>query len=689
VIFSNSEDWLDSSILGYIMRIYRDIASESVNANNVALATKKKATMEEKVAAKSRPMALTINLDNSDLILLDIHPYTQGDFVGFGSHFNSASVHVKLRLPAEPLGLILDWLSEQQLYLFSGYISTSLDLQYFTNIFPISCHAHKFDADPLMMKSSLILTDVLSSFNQESSDIANRLIRENLQALGKGMSLLSSDKKGIVHYVQNSWSEISRGMSIATQSLSSTSTNRVKEDAKMQMESLFGLTMHLLESSKAIRRRELVSSSCDDQLQEEILSSSENELVQHLRAEIHVNYRRLQLFNEQYNHFPEDLLSSIEDIDRSIKALDHCVDKLEHFAILTSDLTPSYCGWLRKSHGFSRSDRSVHGPRYWCLLVRETLYFMNQPYAKKVEFEVYMDRAFILIDPDELDTTAGSNSKLSSYLWMSNPERNANDEGVFVLDCLTLDEKCMWKEALKAWTAVDLDSTNAKKLSRSKSILSFHFGSTHVITSEHGQEEMMISEKSVEQVSDYSSESVRSTNSNVSNAGAGSGSKGINRFRALSKGMLRAISMSRKPGHNSNHSNHLLPAVKTAPSSSQFTPPSSRRSSLQAAELGNPPASRPSAESAMIGMNHVTGDRDVPSTANISDLLNELNEIRPPLYQHTMLMESLRNSYLKKFQETKHLVEAMRDSFLALFLGLSILHAIENEVALQPSSSYD
>lgn len=27
VIFSNSEDWLDSSILGYVMKIYREIAA--------------------------------------------------------------------------------------------------------------------------------------------------------------------------------------------------------------------------------------------------------------------------------------------------------------------------------------------------------------------------------------------------------------------------------------------------------------------------------------------------------------------------------------------------------------------------------------------------------------------------------------------------------------------------------------
>lgn len=672
VIFSKSEDWLDSSILGYIMRIYREIASESVNSNNVAL-TRTKASTEEKLAAKSRPIALTISLDNSDLILLDVHPNTEGDFVGFGSHYDTASVHVKLRLPSEPLGLILDWQSQQQLYLFSGYIGKSLDRQYFTNVFPISCHAHKFDADPLMMRSSLVLTDVLSSFNQESSDIANRLIRENLQALGKGMALLSSDNKGIVYYVQNSWSEISRGISIATQSLSG---NRAKEETKIQMESLLGLTMHLLERSQALRHRELLSLDSDN-LQHDVISS-ENELVKHLRSEIQANYRRLQSFYENYNRFPEDILSSVEDIDRSIRALDNCVDKLEHFAILTSDLTPNYCGWIRKSQGFSRSDRSVHGPRYWCLIVRETLYFMNQPYAKKVEYELFLDRAFILVDPDEFDATSGSNTKLSTFLWISNPEKNALDEGVFALDCLTLDEKCMWKEALKSW--IPADTTITKKLTRSKSILPFHFGSSspaQVISSELPSEDGT-NRNSFEQISTHHSENIQSSHSVT--LSSISGNRGVNRFRALSKGMLRAISISRKSSSSGNtHDSSIKPVTATINLSSQVTQPLSRPP-LQINESSFDHASSGALTSGSASITNQVYRRDAPSSSNISDILNELNNIRTPLYQNTQLMDFLRNSYLRKFQETKHLVETMRDSFLALFLGLSILHAIENEV---------
>lgn len=67
-------------------------------------------------------------------------------------------------------------------------------------------------------------------------------------------------------------------------------------------------------------------------------------------------------------------------------------------------------------------------------------------------------------------------------------------------------------------------------------------------------------------------------------------------------------------------------------------------------------------------------------STSTSDVLDELDDLRGPLYAYAQLMEQMKSSYCEKVQEIRHMINTMRDSFLAMFLGLSILHTIEDEV---------
>lgn len=660
-------------------------------------------------------------MQDSDIILLDVHPDTKGDYVGFGMHFLNIFINGKLRLPAEPMGLIIDCQTTQQLYLFSGYIGLTMDRKNITNVFPMRCRAHKFSSDPLMLRSNLIFKDVLSSLTQESNDIANRLIRENLQAISKGFSLLSTDKKGIVHYIQNSWSEIAKAaMYVQTKS------NRAKEEAKIQMESLLGLTMHLLENSKNIRSRELmerhnamhspdlspaespvhkgqktfdpIDSMENDKNQ---YTSSEKQLVTNLRTEIQSNYKRLLSLSENCNKYPSEILNAVEDIDRTVRALDNSLDKLQHLTILSSNQTPSYCGWMKKSSGFSKSDRSVIGKRYWCLLIRDSLYFLDQPYGKKVEYEVYLDKSFIAHDPDD-DIETNAKTSLSSLLWISNPESGSIDEGVLVLDCITLDEKCMWIENLKPW--IPVDPNLIKKSSRSKIKLPFHFGSSN---------------SSIQISSNDSKLSESPQDVPTASLHTFSDGKAASRIRAVSKGMLRAISMSRSgvkstlntvanataAAITSNERNPISPIVAASRSATAIKTQIRRmsdtardasvsshgedieRESISSFGSAHGPGSsmqnqmliQQSSERGLQSSMSVTTAQK-PELSSFVDILDELDDLRAPLYNYGELMEQIKASYVTKYQEIRHMVDNMRDSFLAMFLGLSILHTIEDEV---------
>jgi hypothetical protein len=75
--------------------------------------------------------------------------------------------------------------------------------RYISNSFPFIYDALKYGSDPLTVRSSFRIDDVITSADKGSNLIARRLIEENFNALQQGLSLLSSDKKGIVHYIQN------------------------------------------------------------------------------------------------------------------------------------------------------------------------------------------------------------------------------------------------------------------------------------------------------------------------------------------------------------------------------------------------------------------------------------------------------------------------------------------------------
>jgi hypothetical protein len=95
------------------------------------------------------------------------------------------------------------------------------------------------------------------------------------------------------------------------------------------------------------------------------------------------------------------LIASTTVVDTTLQGLHSaCVDleatlgKVKFAAALASGYCPTYCGWVRKSSGFSliRLDKtfsSSHGQKMWATLVQNNLYFMQQPYSKTVSLTGY------------------------------------------------------------------------------------------------------------------------------------------------------------------------------------------------------------------------------------------------------------------------------------------------------------
>lgn len=100
--------------------------------------------------------------------------------------------------------------------------------------------------------------------------------------------------------------------------------------------------------------------------------------------------------------------------------------QLRHAALVTVGVTPVYCGWVYRSHGFminppraagrrryvngkESSGGSGWGVRSWAVFVQCRLLFMSQPYAGTVDYAVQLSDVLVR-DPDESDVTILSNS---------------------------------------------------------------------------------------------------------------------------------------------------------------------------------------------------------------------------------------------------------------------------------------
>lgn len=746
-IFSNTGNWLDSSILGYLLRIYREFMAESINTND--LVTNIPLIHDVYIDEDNKfdpPLHLSLVTKNIDLILLDVHNQSAGgDFFGFGFQFTNTSLHSLLQLPQDisSNGSLLHWKSIQQLYLFSGDLShgkevNKLDKRYISNTFPFQYNMFSFGFEPITTQSSLLFDSLLTSTDEESKNIVRRLIQDNVNAFKEGMSLLSSDRKGISYYIQNTWAEIN-----SAAELSALGSKFEDKDDRRQMESLFGLTMHLLNKhDKTFADIRESPRKLGDNINK---YESEKMLVQKLRTEIHLNYKKLESFCEEYYKVPSQVLETIESFEESFQLLREGLIKINHLSVLSSNQIPVYCGYVKKSNHYvkfavasSSSSMGAH-TRYWCVFVNQQLHFMSAPYASTIEYSITLDENMIqVIDPDlEMisssdsnlplqtpskssfiqNTTALSSKPLTSRIWLSHLY-----DGILVIDCERLDEKCVWKDMLKPWIHL-IDSTgHVTKHTRRKSKLSKMIRSSlspapslfmenpleydHWPGDDKSQSIMSNLAQEHNKVKRNLIHSIEATMSTITPIKSTTLANTTSKFHSVTKGMLKAINHSRKSV--SSTISNIVPTHQTKKSHSQ---PGTPVKQLLEDDLNI------SNDVNVIDALHERLSIDIEIDANddfeardsisrlddrFTPIVSQLNVKEYPLPEtinrfNTMIselqnglpkkllevnyeaIESIKSTYAISVNETKIMIESMRDSFLAMFLGLSILYTIEDE----------
>jgi hypothetical protein len=156
-----------------------------------------------------------------------------------------------------------------------------------------------------------------------------------------------------------------------------------------------------------------------------------------------------------------------ESLAEVAKVMRSQLDRVRASSLASLWRSSVYCGWMRKTAGFSKVNAKPSSTRWWTVLTSNMLLFMSQPYSQKVEYEVDLSEGLLVVDPDADESAAVANAIMSvdmsngasypavtrgkgkkaitSSLWL------VNDQGLLAIDPESLDEKVVWAESLKPW----------------------------------------------------------------------------------------------------------------------------------------------------------------------------------------------------------------------------------------------
>jgi hypothetical protein len=64
--------------------------------------------------------------------------------------------------------------------------------------------------------------------------------------------------------------------------------------------------------------------------------------------------------------------------------MDSIISRARFAAALSSNVTPAYCSWVKRTVGFSKYDKSVGSFKTWAVIINNALFFLQQPYSPNV-----------------------------------------------------------------------------------------------------------------------------------------------------------------------------------------------------------------------------------------------------------------------------------------------------------------
>jgi len=407
--------WWEDSVAGYFRSFFDDLVGGDSRLGIIVPITKRRIA---RMSGREEPVLFKVLSNALEFIIIDTSP----KFSALTIRASKVSWNGRIR-SGDTNDPMLKMITSMSIEIFLRYEDDNNQLltEQVCENFNFKSDLSKAGVDPLSIESNVSFNELKSTVTSSSSTIAKKLFMDITLSLNHTQKLIFL----FWNTVESSVIPISDGEEI----------NAVKRAFEYMNSELLQLN--------STNDSEFDVNSDIPSLKASEYSEAGGVLANNLSHAILNSYMQVKNVERLLTTSSQDVSISLSGIRSVCNELVDVIDTVKRCAIVTSSQMPRHCGWIRRSSGFSKPDKTMGTSRCWATLIDSSVYFMMHPYSKIVDVEISLE-FMVAIDPDE-NSQAAEKDSLSTHIWI------VDDEGLLIIDAISLDEKLMWLEALNTW----------------------------------------------------------------------------------------------------------------------------------------------------------------------------------------------------------------------------------------------
>jgi hypothetical protein len=313
-----------------------------------------------------------------------------------------------------------------------------------TSPFGVSLNLLRAGVNPTAVKSNVSAVDLASLIDYELADKSWSILLQLLQLTKEMQSLIFNFWSTVEHSVpayevtaitartasemifgkkQDSALEVPR-TEVQNMEDDTVTANNIAGRGMDSVEKTTDLILHLLGSSTlssgrnaevlptdaCVQNSELTAGNGEQDIQQEKLHSHRarhlHQLSSTLSSGLVTSYSKMK-------NLQTLLLSSTGVLDETLKGvhrisveLEDIIARARFVAAISSNVSPQYCSWVKRTVGFSKYDKSVGSFKSWAVLINNAVFFLQQPYSTNVSRELW-----------DINSLLADSVVLSRWIW--------------------------------------------------------------------------------------------------------------------------------------------------------------------------------------------------------------------------------------------------------------------------------
>lgn len=368
------KNWWEDSVAGYFRSFFDELVGGDSRKGIIVPITKRRIA---RMSGREEPVLFKALTNALEFIIIDTSP----KFSALTIRATKVNLNGSIRSgdTNDPLLKMFTAMSIEILLRYEND-ENEIPTEQVCENFNFNSELHKSGVEPLSIQSNVSFTDIKSSVTSSSSSIAKKLFMDITLSLNHTQKLIFL----FWNTVESSVIPISDGEEI----------NAVKRAFEYMNSELLQLNSTNDNKGNDDSTNDIPSLKASE------YSEAGGVLANNLSHAILNSYMQVKNVERLLTTSSQDISISLSGIRSVCNELISMIDTVKRCAIVTSCQMPKHCGWIRRSSGFSKPDKTMGTSRCWATLIDGTIYFMMHPYSKIVDVEMSLE-FMVAIDPDE------------------------------------------------------------------------------------------------------------------------------------------------------------------------------------------------------------------------------------------------------------------------------------------------